>query len=430
MIARAPGFLAWMTRDAALIALARGMRTFGQGAVVVLLAIYLDVLGFSVIQIGLFISASLAGGALFTLVVVVAADAFGRRRLLVFFSLMTSAAALTVVATESFAVLLLASFLGSFAVAGGAAGGAVAPLEQATLAGTVAEERRTDLYAFYGIVGTGASALGALAAGLPAFYQAGFGMSEPGAFRIVFATLAVLTALAAVCYALLTPAVEAGGGGRRGWVSPFRLRSRRLIFTLSGLFSVDHFAGGLIPQSLVALWFFTRFGVELESIAFIFFGTRLLAAISLWVAARLANRIGLINTMVWTHIPSSLLLIAIPFLPNVWLAAAFWLVRGFFGQMDVPTRQSYTMAVVGPDERSAMAGINSVSRSVTGTASPSIATALWSIGFAGIPFVSCGVLKIAYDLSLYFMFRHVRTPEEARRREATRQPGAPAPRGS
>ena len=430
MIARASAPLAWIGRDAALIALARGMRAFGQGSVVVLLAIYLDLLGFSVIQIGLFISAGLAGGALFTLVVVVVADALGRRRLLVLFSLMTAAAAMTMAASESFSVLLAASFLGSFAVAGGAAGGAVAPLEQASLAGTVAEERRTDLYAFYGIVGTSASALGALAAAVPAFYQSAFGMSESGAYRVVFVTLAVLAGLAALCYALLSPAVEADARGRRGWVNPFRLPSRRLIFTLSGLFSVDHFAGGLIPQSLVALWFFTRFGVEIESIAFIFFGSSLMAAVSLWVAVKLANRIGLINTMVWTHIPSSLLLIAIPFLPGVWLAAAFWVVRGFFGQMDVPTRQSYTMAVVGPDERSAMAGINSVTRSVSGTASPSVAAAVWNVGFAGIPFIACGVLKITYDLSLYFMFRNVRPPEEARRRATARQPPASTSGGS
>lgn len=407
--------LAWIGRDAALIVLARGMRAFGQGSIVVVLAIYMDLLGFSVIQIGLFISAGLAGGALFTLVVVVAGDTFGRRRLLVLFSLMTAVTALTMAYSESFILLLGASFLGSFAVAGGAASGAVAPLEQASIAGTVVNERRTDLYAFYGIVGTGAAALGALAAALPAVYQASFGVSEVGAYQIVFLTLALLAGLAALCYALLSPAVEVGSKDRRAWANPFRLPSRRLIFTLSGLFGVDHFAGGLIPQSLVALWFFTHFGVEIESIAFIFFASSLMAAVSLWVAAKLANRIGLINTMVWTHIPSSLLLIAIPFLPAAGLAATFWIVRGFFGQMDVPTRQSYTMAVVGPDERSAMAGINSVTRSVTGTASPSIAAVVWNIGLIGIPFMACGLLKITYDLSLYFMFRNVRPPEEVSR---------------
>lgn len=195
---------------------------------------------------------------------------------------------------------------------------------------------------------------------------------------------------------------------------PLRLPSRRLIFTLSGLFSVDHFAGGLVAQSLVSLWFFTKFGIKLESIALIFFGSNLIAAVSLWVAAKLANRIGLINTMVFTHIPPSVMSIAIPFLPTAGMAASFWLVRSFFGQMDVPTRQSCTMAVVGPNERSAMAGVNSATRSVTGTVSPSVATALWNIGTTSIPFVSRGVLKISYDLALWFMFRKVKPPEEAR----------------
>jgi len=177
---------------------------------------------------------------------------------------------------------------------------------------------------------------------------------------------------------------------------------------------VDHFAGGLVAQSLVSLWFFTKFGIKLESIALIFFGSNLIAAVSLWVAAKLANRIGLINTMVFTHIPPSVMSIAIPFLPTAGMAASFWLVRSFFGQMDVPTRQSCTMAVVGPNERTAMAGVNSATRSVTGTVSPSVATALWNIGTTSIPFVSRGVLKISYDLALWFMFRKVKPPEEAR----------------
>ena len=390
-----------------------------------LLAIYLDLLGLGLIQIGLFISAGLAGAAVLTLLVVLFGDSLGRRRLLIAFSLMTAAAALAMVVVDSFPALLAVSFAGSFAAAGGAAGGAVQPLEQASLAGTVRDERRTDLYAIYGMVGVGASALGALAAGLPALYQATFGLNELAAYRVVFVSFAALTVVSATCYALLSPAVEVGSRSRT-WVNPFRLPSRRLIFTLSGLFSVDHFGGGLVAQSLVSLWFFTRFGVDLQSIALIFFGSQLLAAVSLWVAAKLAGRIGLINTMVWTHIPSSLFLMAMPFLPTAGLAAAFWLARGFFGQMDVPTRQSYTMAVVAPDERSAMAGINAVSRSLTGTASPSAATALWAIGSSTIPFVAGGALKIAYDLALYFMFRNVRTLEEEARAEAARE-SAPEP---
>ena len=405
--------LRWLSRDARLIILARGLRAFGQGSVAVVIGIYLHLLGFSTIQIGLFISAGLAGGAVFAIMVVFVGDTLGRRRLLVLFSLLTAGSALALAVADSFALLAAVAFLGSFTATGGAAGGATQPLEQASLADAAVPERRTDLYAVYGVMGTAGASFGALAAGLPAVYEAAFGLGELAALRVVFVTFAGLAALGGLCYALLTPSVEAGGGAER-WTNPLCLPSRRLIFTLSGLFAVDHFAGGLVVQSLVSLWFFTRFGVELTSIGFIFFGSNLLAAISLWVAAKLANRIGLINTMVFTHIPASLLLIAVPFLPTAWLAATFWLVRGFFAQMDVPTRQSYTMAVVGPNERSAMAGINYVSRGVVGTASPSVATLVWTVGAASIPFVACGVIKIAYDLSLYFKFRNVKPPEETR----------------
>lgn len=406
--------LSWMTRDAALIVTARGMRSFGFGAVSVVMAIYLHLLGLSTVQIGLFLSSGLAGAAVYTLAIVFIGDSFGRRRLLVLFAVMMAVAAVAVVATDAYALIVIAAVLGGFSVAGGAsAGGAIQPLEHASLADLTRPERRTDLYAVYGIAGTAGTSFGALAAGLPTVFEGLFGLSELGAIKIIFLAFAFLLALSAIVYALLSPAVEVHTGEGRNWVNPLRLPSRRYIFTLSGLFSVDHFAGGLVVQTLVSLWFFTKFGIDLGAIGLIFFGSNLMAAVSLWMAAKLAGRIGLINTMVFTHIPSSLLLIALPFLPTVWLAASFWLVRGFFGQMDVPTRQSYTMAVVEPNERSAMAGISTISRSLTGTASPSVATFVWSIGATSVPFVSAGVLKIVYDLSLYALFRKVKPPEEA-----------------
>ncbi len=412
--------LAWMTRDARLIVLARGIRGFALGSVSVLLAIYLHLLGFSTIQIGLFISAGLLGAAAYSFLIVFFGDTMGRRRLLVTFALMPAATALALTVVDSFPVLAGLALVGSFSVAGGgAAPGPAQPLEQASLADRVPAEKRTDLYAIYGIMGTAGTALGALAAGLPVLFQDAFGLAEVSALRIVFVIFAALLSLVALCYSLLSPSVEVATADSR-WVNPLRLPSRRLIFTLSGLFSVDHFAGGLVVQSLVSLWFFTKFGMELQSIGLIFFASNVMAAISLWVAAKVANRIGLINTIVFTHIPASLLLIVVPFLPTAWLAASLWVVRGFFGMMDVPTRQSYTMAVVGPNERVAMAGVNSVTRSITGTASPSVATALWSIGATSVPFIACGVLKIAYDLSLYVMFRSVRPPEEAGRAQRAR----------
>ncbi|MBM2826008.1 MAG: transporter [Dehalococcoidia bacterium] len=395
-----------MTRDVKLILLGRGVRGFAQGSISVLIAIYLHLLGFSTVQIGLFISAGVAGAALASLVVVLLAESLGRRRLMVTFASMTAVAALVLTTSDSAPFLILVALLGNFSAAGGAGAGPVQPLEQAALADTVPPEKRTDLYAVYGITGVGGASLGALAAGMPLIYQRVLGLSEVGSYKVVFVTFAVLVALAAACYGFLSPSVEAESRSGR-WVNPFQLPSRRVIFTLSALFSVDNFAGGLVVQSLVSLWFYTRF----------FFGSSLMSAISQLVAAWLGNRFGLINTMVFTHILSNLIMMSVPFMPNVWLAAGFWLVRGFFGTMDVPVRQSYTMAVVGPGERSAMAGMNTLGRSVMGTVSPSVATVLWSLGLAGLPFVASGGLKIVYDLALYFLFRNVKPEVEARGEE-------------
>jgi MFS family permease len=406
----------WVSLDGKLIILARGLRTFVQGSVSVILAIYLDMLGFSVIQIGALITAGFGGASVSAFVVGLFANTLGRRRLLVTFSVMTATAGVALVTIESFPALASIAFLCSFSGAGGAGAGPVQALEQASLPEAAPPEKHTDLFAIYNIIATSAMAGGALAAGLPQVFHDNLGISQIAAFKAMFLVFAAFNLLAGLCFALLSPAVEVSVSGQR-WSNPLKLPSRRLIFTLSGLFSVDHFAGGLIIQSLVSLWFFTRFGVELRSIALVFFGSHVLSAVSLWVAAKLANRIGLINTMVFTHIPANLLLIAVPLVPVAWMAVALWLARSALGMMDVPTRQSYTMAVVGPEERVAMASINTVSRSITVTASPSVATLLWSAASAAVPFVATGVLKIGYDVALYAMFRNVKTPEEERRKE-------------
>ena len=218
----------------------------------------------------------------------------------------------------------------------------------------------------------------------------------------------------ALLYGLLSSGVEVKDEARQ-WVNPLTLPSRRIIFTLTALFSVDHFAGSLLLQSLVAYWFSTRFGLELGELALVFFFSHVLAATSLWLAARIAARIGLINTMVFTHIPANLFLIAAAFAPTGALAVVFWQLRSFLSQMDVPTRTSYTMSVVGPEERVAMAGIHIVGRSVSGIGGPYIATALWQAVSASAPLIGCAALKIAYDIALFFMFRNVKPPQEAER---------------
>jgi len=405
-----------VSRDGELIIAARGLCTFAQSSIAVLLALYLDKLGFSLVQIGAFLSAGVAGSAVFAFLVSLIAEKVGRRRLLVTFAVMSAGAGIALIFIDEFLPLLFISFLGSITGAGGGAGGPIQPLEQASLPDTAPPEKRTDLFAIYRIVAVGGTALGALAAGLPALYQNAFGISEVHAYKVMFGSFAFFLLSGALLYGLLSSAVEASGSEQR-WVNPLRLPSRRLIFTLTGLFSLDHFAGSLFLQSLAAYWFYTKFGLELESLALVFFFAHLLSAISLWVAAKLANRIGLINTMVFTHIPASLFLIGAAFAPAAWLAVLFWQLRAFLSMMDVPTRDSYTMSVVQPNERVAMAGIHIVGRSIAGTIGPSVATALWQALSATVPLISSAVLKITYDLSLYFMFRNVKPPQEAQKRD-------------
>jgi MFS family permease len=416
------GPLGWITRDGKLILLARGLRNFAQGAATVLVAIYLDRQGFSLAQIGLFLTLGFAGGAGFAFLGSLVADSLGRRRLLLAFTLLGAIPGLALAATDRPLLLMVAAFLGSFGAAGGNTSPHL-PVEQAALPATCSPQRRTDLFALYGVAGTAGASLGALAAGLPAVFQGALGLSEFSAYRAIFLGYAFLTLLGSVLYTQLSAAVEVTARGRR-WANPLDMPSRRRIFTLAGLFGVDSFAGGFITQSLVSYWFFTRFGVQLEALAVIFFSSNLISALSQWVAAKLANRIGLVNTMVFTHIPASLFLLVVPFMPAAWLAVLFWQLRSFFSQMDVPTRQSYTMSVVAPEERSVMAGATTVSRGAGITAGPALATVLWNVGSAALPFVACGVLKIAYDLTLWALFHHLRPPEEVAR-AAARQAAAP-----
>ncbi len=218
--------------------------------------------------------------------------------------------------------------------------------------------------------------------------------------------------VAAAFYASISSDVEINDVSTR-WVNPFKLKSRRRIFTIAGLFSVDSFGTGLVAQSLAAHFFFTRFGIEPGSLGLMFFGSAVLSAVSMGVAVRLARRVGLVNTMVFTHIPSSMAMIAISFVPFAWLAVSLWLIRSFFGQMDVPTSQSYTMSIVGPEERSAMASAGSVARNSGTAMGPSVASVLWTTGSSTIPLVAGGVIKIVYDLVLWRLFITVKPPEES-----------------
>ena len=402
--------------------MARMLRSFSRGFLAILLAIYLDLIGFSVIQITAFISLGLMGAAFFNIFVVFFGDTLGRRRLMVFFTLLMAVAGLVLAVTDNFLLLALGAFLAGLTLGGGG-GGPVQPLESATLPETAPAARRTDLFAFVMMMGMGSSALGALAAGLPAIFQDSLSIGEVSSYKMMFVAYALLTVLGALVYSFLSPAVEVRSPTGRRWTNPLRLPSRRTIFGLVGIFSIDHFGTSLVVESLVALWFKEKFGLELGEIAFVFFGFSVMAALSMWIAAKLANRFGLINIIVFTHVPPTVALMVMPFIPFAWLAATVWVARGFFNLMDVPTKQSYTMGVVASHERSAMSGINNVTRSSIGAVSPTLAGVLWQVLDAGAPFLAGGAVKSAYLLTFFLRFRNVKPPEE--RREAEREAAAP-----
>ena len=409
----AVGRLSWVNGDARLVITTRALRSFAQSAVAVLIAIYLDLQGFSLVQVGAFLTVGSVGAAVAAVMTGLLGDAVGRRRTLVTLSGLMALSGLALVVSERFIVLLLAAFLGN--LSGFVGGGGMGPLEQAVLAGAAPPQRRTDLFALFSLIGTLAGALGALASGVPTLLQQAFGLGELASFRPAFVAYTVLAVLTALLYSRLSSRVELPSGEAR-WANPLTLPSRGRIVTLAGLFTVDSFGTGLIVQSLASYWFFTRFGLQPGQLGALFFASNLLTALSLWTATRLARRIGLLNTIVFTHIPSSVLLIAVPFVPEAWMAMALWLVRAFFAQMDVPTSQSYTMAVVAPAEQTAMASAATVTRSAGLAAGPSVGTALWTTLGPSAPFLVGGVVKIAYDLTLWWLFRRVKPPEEASER--------------
>lgn len=400
----------WVEPDGRLIIAARAARGFAQSSVSVVVAIYLGLRGWSLVEVGVFLTLGSAGAAASAVVVGAAGDAIGRRRTLAVLGGLMTLTGLTLAVTDDFLVVSAAAFLGSFGAL--ASGGGMGALEQPILAVSAPPERRTDLFALNGIVGTAAASLGALASGSPAAFQRYFGAGVVSSFRLLFLGYAAFGLMIVMLYRRLSPRIELTRGQVR-WTNPFRLPSRTRIFTLAGLFAADSFGTGLVIESLASYWFFLRFGLEPGALGVVFFASHVLTAVSLWVAARLASRIGLLNTMVFTHIPSSLCLIGMVLAPTAGLAIFLWLLRAFFAQMDVPTSQSYTMAVVGPAERTAMASATTVSRSAGIAAGPTVATALWTTTSAGVPFVFGALVKITYDLTLWYLFRQINPPEEA-----------------
>jgi MFS family permease len=396
----------WRPRAATCLYLARALRDFGDGFVAVLLAVYLTELGLDAFQVGVVATAALLGSALITLGIGLLASARAQRTLLIFASALMAATGIAFATANSYAVLLLVAFVGTINPTAGNVSIFV-PMEHALLSGAAPDVNRTRMFAVYGLTGAFAAAIGSLAAGSPELLVA-LGWSKLGALKSMFVLYALLGIAGGLVYALV-PRTTAAADEKPSFALG---ASRRIVYRLAALFSIDAFAGGFAVQSLMALWLFQKFGMSLAAAGLFFFWSGLLAAFSYPAAAWLARRFGLINTMVFTHIPSSLCLIGAALVPDLDLALALLLARSALSQMDVPTRSSYVMAVVTPPERAAAASVTSVPRGLASAASPALAGALFSAGYAAWPFMICGALKILYDLLLLWNFRHVRPPEE------------------
>jgi len=406
------------TPDIRLLFSTRIVRLFAYGFLSVVLVLYLAQVGLEEGQIGLLLTLTLVGDTAISLWITTNADRLGRRRMLLAGALLMIFAGILFVLTRNFALLLLAATIGVISPSGNEVGPFLS-IEQAALSQLLPDERRTQVFSWYNLVGSFATALGALTAGLGAQSLQGLGYAPAASYRMVIVGYALLGAILILLFLRLSPAMEVAEGVSAGAERPKAFlglhRSRGVIFRLAALFSLDAFAGGFVIQSLVAYWFHIRFGVEPGVLGSIFFGANILAGISALSAAWVARRIGLINTMVFTHLPSNVLLILVPFMPTLPLAILMLLLRFSISQMDVPTRQSYTMSVVAPDERSAASGITGIARTIGASLSPVI-TGLFLANPAllALPFVLSGSLKIIYDLALFRSFRGMRPPEERR----------------
>jgi MFS family permease len=402
-----------LTVDARLLFATRIARMFGYGLISVVLVLYLVALGVDGVMVGLILTLTLIGDAAISLWLTTHADRLGRRRILMVGSALMLVAAIVFAVARDPWILLLAATIGVISPSGNEVGPFLA-VEQASLSQTLPDRQRTRIFGWYNLAGSLATASGALAAGFIAQALQGSGTTEIDSYRAIVVGYGVIGIGMAAIFWRLSMAIEVPVAEETSVATRLGLhRSRGIVLRLAALFSLDAFAGGFVMQSLIAYWFHQRFGADPATLGAIFFGANLLAGFSALAAARLAARIGLINTMVFTHLPSNVLLILVPLMPTLPLAVGVLLARFAISQMDVPTRQSYTIAVVEPDERSAAAGVTGIARSLGAAVSPSLATPLLqSVPLAGLPFIIGGGLKIIYDLLVLRAFSAVRPPEE------------------
>lgn len=403
-------------RDFSVLFATRIIRLFCYGFLSVILALYLADTGLTESQIGLLFTLTLVGDAGISLWLTTSADRIGRRRTLLIGALLMAGAGIVFLLTNNMIILMAAAIIGVISPSGNEIGPFLS-VEQAGLTQIVSNEKRTQVFAWYNLVGSFATATGALSGGWLAQILQAQGLTAGAAYRIVLMGYAAGGFLLTLLFLWLTPAMEVQPVNKPDTTRRVLglHKSRAVVMRLSALFALDAFAGGLIVQSMIAYWFHVKFGIESGILGSIFFGANILAGVSALLAVRISQKIGLINTMVFTHIPSNILLMLVPLMPNLPLAIGVLLLRFSISQMDVPTRQSYTMAVVAPDERSAASGVTSIARSVGGSLAPALTGLFLSIpGLFSAPFFLCGGLKIVYDLLLYRSFQTMVPPEEGK----------------
>jgi len=396
-----------LSRDGWLLFATCGVRSFAYGFLSVVLGLYLDGIGLTTTAIGWIFAAALAGGAVMTIIITTVADSFGRKTLLILGAVLMAIAGWVFAVSNDPWLLALAAIFGTISPSGKEVGPFLS-IEQAILPETTQDQHRTTVFSAYNLIGSLLGAMGALAVGLPSL----FSIPEITGYRVLVWGYVICAVVMMVVFGFLSPAIE----GKRKTDSQKRAigvrRSRKVVAKLAGLFALDAFAGGFIVQSIVAYWFYLRYETDLNTLGGIFFGTNLLAALSFLAAPAIARRFGLLNTMVFTHLPSNVLLLLVPLMPNLELAVVLLLIRNLLSQLDVPTRQSYTMAVVDPDERAASAGILSVARNAGAAIAPLFTGPILTVPSLGFPFLLAGGLKIIYDLWIFAVFRKVKPPEE------------------